>query len=62
MKQVMEYRKANPERFSPAARVSIASGIAVYDPEQDPDVMSVVNRADVLMYEEKTKMKKGNVR
>ena len=45
-----------------AARVSIASGMAVFDKEKDTDVISVVNRADVLMYENKFKMKKGNVR
>ena len=62
MRDEMEFREKDPVKFSPAARVSIASGMAVYDKEKDTDVISVVNRADVLMYENKFKMKKGNVR
>ena len=62
MKKEMEMRENSPERFSPAARVSIAAGIAVFDKKKDKDILSVVNRADVLMYEEKFRMKKGNVR
>ena len=62
MKEEMALRKANADKYSPALQVSIASGIAVFDPEKDEDIMSVVNRADVLMYEEKMIMKKGHVR
>lgn len=62
MRDEMENREKDLIRFSPAARVSIASGMAVFDKEKDTDVISVVNRADVLMYENKFKMKKGNVR
>ena len=62
MKDEMVAREAAPERYTPAARVSIATGLAVYDPAQDHDIMSVVNRADVHMYEEKARMKKGNIR
>lgn len=62
MRDEMENREKDPIKFSPAARVSIASGMAVFDKEKDTDVISVVNRADVLMYENKFKMKKGNVR
>ncbi|MBR4776613.1 MAG: diguanylate cyclase [Lachnospiraceae bacterium] len=62
MREEMEAREKDPIKFSPAARVSIASGMAVFDKEKDNDVISVVNRADVLMYENKFKMKKGNVR
>ncbi|MBR4342907.1 MAG: diguanylate cyclase [Lachnospiraceae bacterium] len=62
MKKEMEERESNPEKFSPAVRVSIATGIAVYDKSIDKDIMSVVNRADVLMYEDKFRMKKGDVR
>ena len=62
MRDEMELREKDPVKFSPAARVSVASGMAVFDKEKDTDVISVVNRADVLMYENKFKMKKGNVR
>ena len=58
----MEAREKDPVKYSPAARVSVASGMAVFDKEKDTDVISVVNRADVLMYENKFEMKKGNVR
>ncbi|MBR4145537.1 MAG: diguanylate cyclase [Lachnospiraceae bacterium] len=62
MRDEMEAREKDPVKYSPAARVSIASGMAVYDKEKDADVISVVNRADVLMYENKFEMKKGNIR
>jgi diguanylate cyclase (GGDEF)-like protein len=62
MKEEMETRKAAGDMYSPAAVVSIASGMAVFDPETDKDILSVVNRADVLMYEEKARMKRGNIR
>lgn len=62
MKKDMAKREKNPTKYPPASRVSIATGIAVYDSKTDKDIMSVVNHADVLMYEEKFKMKNGNVR
>lgn len=62
MRDEMELREKDPVKYSPAARVSVASGMAVFDKEKDTDVISVVNRADVLMYENKFEMKKGNVR
>ena len=62
MKQEMENRKAAREKYSPAAIVSLASGMAVYVPGEDPDIMSVVHRADALMYEDKARMKMGNIR
>jgi len=62
MKKEMDYRASNPDKFSPAARVSVAMGVAIYDSSHDDDVMSVVNRADVLMYEEKFRMKNGDIR
>ena len=37
--------------------VSIACGLAVFDPEQDRDLGSVMKRADAKMYENKRKMK-----
>lgn len=62
MKAEMERRKQEREKYSPAAIVSVASGMAVYDPNTDTDIMTVVNRADVHMYEDKARMKKGNIR
>ncbi len=62
MKEEMKNREEKPDKYSPAARVSIACGMAVFEPEKDKDVMMVVNKADVLMYEEKARMKKGNIR
>lgn len=62
MKAEMERRKQEREKYSPAAMVSVASGMAVYDPKTDTDIMTVVNRADVHMYEDKARMKKGNIR
>ena len=62
MKKEMETREKNPEKFSPAARVSVAAGVAVFDKKIDKDLLAVVNRADVLMYEDKFRMKKGDVR
>ena len=62
LKEEMEARKAAKEKYSPAAIVSMASGLAVYDPKTDTDIMSVVHRADALMYENKAQMKRGNIR
>ena len=62
MKKEMAMRESMPEKYSPAARVSVASGLAVFDATIDADLMSVVNRADTLMYEDKYKMKKGEIR
>lgn len=42
--------------------ISIASGIAVFDPEIDKSIEDVVKRADTLMYEDKAIMKNGNIR
>ena len=58
----MAFREKNPDMFSPVARVSIAAGIAEFDKTKDDNLLSVVKRADVLMYEEKYRMKKGKVR
>lgn len=38
-------------------KISIASGIAEYNPKIDEDVQSVLKRADTIMYENKAKMK-----
>lgn len=42
-------------------KVSVARGMAVYDPEEDKSVNDVVRRADKLMYENKWNIK-GKVR
>lgn len=42
---------------SEVEKISIASGIAVYDSKIDDDVQSVFKRADTIMYENKSKMK-----
>ena len=39
-------------------KVSIAYGIAVYDPELDSSVSDTARRADKVMYDNKRKMKK----
>ena len=41
--------------------VSIASGIAVYDPQADQNVSDVLKRADDEMYENKTFIKSGKI-
>ena len=43
----------------PEDYISIASGIAVYDPENDTSVQEVLKRADEQMYLNKANMKKG---
>lgn len=45
-----------------AERVSIACGVAEYNPETDEDVQAVFKRADVVMYQAKMAMKGGDVR
>lgn len=44
---------------NPWEQISIASGIALYDPDADENTQDVVKRADMLMYEDKVKKKKG---
>ena len=39
-------------------KVSVAIGIADYDPDEDRSANSVIRRADILMYEDKNKRKK----
>ena len=56
-----EIREALLERLKPSeayGNVSIACGMAEYDPETDRDLMSVAKRADACMYENKRKMKR----
>lgn len=43
-------------------KISVASGIGIYDAEKDEEVSDVVNRADVFMYENKVFMKKNILR
>ncbi len=45
------------EDLPPCQKVSIASGLADFDPEQDTSVTSVLNRADRRMYANKQDMK-----
>lgn len=40
-------------------RVSLAKGVAVYDPDRDKDVEAVLSRADSNMYEDKKRMKEA---
>lgn len=42
-------------------RVSMAGGIAEYDPELDQCFADVFKRADSIMYQKKTAMKQGNL-
>ena len=42
---------------NPWDRISMAKGLAIYDPERDEDVDSVQRRADELMYADKKRMK-----
>ncbi len=56
-----EIRAELLERLKPSeayGNVSIACGMAEYDPETDKELMSVMNRADANMYENKRKMKR----
>ena len=41
-----------------AGKVTVSSGMSVYDSSVDKDVSSVFEKADVLMYENKTEIKK----
>jgi diguanylate cyclase (GGDEF)-like protein len=43
---------------TPEERVSIAGGIAVFDPENDLKVADVFTRADAAMYDDKVTVKK----
>ena len=40
-------------------KISIASGLAIYDPEKDENFQSVFERADSEMYKSKIAMKGG---
>lgn len=55
-----EIVRRNTEKGAPVyENVSIASGMAVYDPKTDTCVNNVFERADTLMYENKGEMKAG---
>lgn len=58
-KKMDELQKSD---VSECEKVSVASGISIYDSQEDEDVSYVVNRADALMYENKAFMKKNNLR
>lgn len=54
---------ASDETLSICDKLSVAGGIAEYDPIKDKSVLDVYNRADELMYQNKIQMKgKANVR
>lgn len=59
--QTFDERAAEINAFARNAweRVSVAKGIAIYDPEIDPGVDSVLRRADENMYVNKKQMKEG---
>ena len=46
-------------REEPWEKISVAIGVAVYNPQTDRTVAEVVRRADKLMYQNKRKMKSG---
>ncbi len=57
-----ENRDALLEKLEPSekyGKVSIAVGVDVFNPENDPDLLSVYTRADAKMYERKRGMKAG---
>ena len=47
------------EKNAAFERISIASGLAVYEPQKDKDFQSVFERADEEMYRAKVVMKGG---
>ena len=52
----------NAVAANPWDRVNVAVGTANFNPEKDPDMESVFRRADVLMYENKKRMKEANAK
>lgn len=58
----MEMAELQNDDVPETARVSIASGVAVFDPEKDSSVEDVFKRADKEMYDNKVAMKGGSVR
>lgn len=54
--------KRNSDHLAPVEMLSIASGMAEYDPDTDVDILDVFKRADEHMYENKYIMKNGQVR
>ena len=52
-----EVEKTHTETNKPWEQVSVAMGIAVYDPDEDRSVINVIHRADKLMYEDKRDQK-----
>ena len=49
----------NAAATDPWDRVNVAQGTANYDPQKDQDMESVFRRADILMYENKKRMKEA---
>lgn len=48
---------ANRETENPWEKISLAKGVAVFDPDSDTDMGQILDRADRQMYEEKRKHK-----
>ena len=48
------------DKAEPGERINAAIGYADFDPDSDPDVDTVFQRADQLMYENKESIKKGS--
>lgn len=55
--QIQKWMEETRDENNPAVRVSIAGGLAVFDPETDTCVADVYKRADAAMYENKRFMK-----
>lgn len=62
LQEEMKDIRRNWQSLDPVDRLSIASGMADYDPDNDQSIFDVFKRADERMYENKYKMKNGQVR
>ena len=59
MEDIYRRMKESMENKSPDEQLSIAVGVAIYDPEAGDDYRSVFKRADEDMYQRKIAMKKN---
>ena len=50
---------ANRETENPWEKISLAKGVAVFDPDSDTGMDQILDRADRQMYEEKHRHKQG---
>lgn len=51
--------KLNSAVYAPWEKVCVSKGFAIYDPEKDNIVQKIMQRADMLMYENKRERKMG---